>query len=128
MVYTLGIAAAIVIGTLGLYMISLQMGQDLSYARTMAFVGLGFFTVYNAYSSRSFEKSVLRMNPLGNKMLLLGIAGSILSILAVVYIPFMQSIFQTVPIASESWILIMAAGFLVVLAAEFLKRFLPGLR
>ena len=77
MVYTLGIALAIVIGTLWLYTISLQMGQNLNYARTMAFVGLGFFTVYNAYSSRSLEKSVLRTNPFGNKTLLLGIAGSI---------------------------------------------------
>jgi Ca2+-transporting ATPase len=128
LLYTLGIAAAIVTGTLGLYMISLQMGYDLNYARTMAFVGLGFLTVFNAYSSRSFEKSVLRMDPMGNKMLLLGIAGSVLSVLMVVYIPFMQSIFHTVPIASESWILIMAAGFLVVVASETMKRFLPGLR
>ncbi len=128
LLYTLGIAAAIVTGTLGLYVISLQMGYDLGYARTMAFVGLGFLTVFNAYSSRSFEKSVLKMNPMGNKMLLLGIAGSVLSVLMVVYIPFMQSIFHTVPIASESWILIVAAGFLVVVASETMKRLLPGLQ
>jgi Ca2+-transporting ATPase len=128
MIYTLGIASAIVIGTLGLYIASIQMGQDLSYARTMAFVGLGFFTVYNAYSSRSLELSVFRMNPLGNKPLLLGIAASILAILAVVYIPFMQSIFQTTPLTNESWILVLATGFLVVIAAEILKKILPGLK
>ncbi len=128
MVYTLGIAAAIVTGTLSLYMISLQMGQDLSYARTVAFVGLGFFTVYNAYSSRSLEESVLRMNPLGNKTLLLGIAGSILSVLAVVYIPFMQFIFDTRPLTSQSWIFILVTGLLVVMAAEVMKRFFPGMR
>ncbi len=128
MVYTLGIAAVIVTGTLWLYTMSLQMGQNLNYARTMAFVGLGFFTVYNAYSSRSLEKSVLRMNPFSNKTLLLGIAGSILSILAVVYIPFMQSIFQTEPLTPQSWMLVLVAGLPVILAAEVMKRFLPGLR
>jgi Ca2+-transporting ATPase len=128
MIYTLGIAAAIVIGTLGLYLTSLQMGQDLNYARTMAFVGLGFFTVYNAYSSRSLEESVFRMNPLGNKPLLLGIAASILSILAVVYIPFMQSIFNTRPLTQESWMFVLTAGLLVVVAAEVMKRILPGLK
>lgn len=128
MIYTLGIAAAIVIGTLGLYITSLQMGHDLSYARTMAFVGLGFFTVYNAYSSRSLEASVFRMNPLGNKPLLLGIAASILAILAVVYIPFMQSIFNTRPLTSQSWMFVLATGLLVVVAAEIMKRFLPGLK
>jgi Ca2+-transporting ATPase len=104
------------------------MGYDLNYARTMAFVGLGFFTVFNAYSSRSLEKSVLRMEPLGNKALILGITGSVLAILAVVYIPFMQSIFHTVPLASEAWIAVLGTGLLVVLAAEIMKRFLPGLR
>ena len=128
MAYTLGIAAAIVIGTLGLYTISIQMGQNLNYARTMAFVGLGFFTTYNAYSSRSLEKSVLRMNPLSNKTLLLGIAGSVLSILAVVYIPFMQSIFETVPLTLQSWMFILVAGLPVVIATEVMKRFLPGLK
>ncbi|WP_348303384.1 HAD-IC family P-type ATPase [Methanothrix sp.] len=127
MIYTLGIAAAIVAGTLGMYIITLQSNPDLSYARTVAFVGLGFFTVYNAYSSRSLQESVFRMNPLGNKTLLMGIAASILAILAVVYIPFMQFIFETRPLASESWILILITGLVVVLAAEVMKKILSGL-
>ncbi|HOE44916.1 cation-translocating P-type ATPase [Methanothrix soehngenii] len=128
MIYTLGIAATIVAGTLGMYIITLQSNPDLSYARTVAFVGLGFFTVYNAYSSRSLQESVFRMNPLGNKTLLMGIAASILAILAVVYIPFMQFIFETKPLTSESWILILTTGLVVVLAAEVMKKILSGLR
>jgi len=127
MIYTLGIAATIVAGTLGMYIITLQSNPDLSYARTVAFVGLGFFTVYNAYSSRSLQESVFRMNPLGNKTLLMGIAASILAILAVVYIPFMQFIFETRPLSSESWILILITGLVVVLAAEVMKKILSGL-
>jgi len=68
------------------------------------------------------------MNPLGNKTLLMGIAGSIISILAVVYIPFMQSIFQTRPLTSESWVMVLGVGLLVVVAAEVMKKVLPGLR
>ncbi|MGV8089399.1 MAG: cation-translocating P-type ATPase [Methanothrix sp.] len=128
MIYTLGIAAAIVAGTLGMYILTLQSNPDVSYARTVAFVGLGFFTVYNAYSSRSLQESVFRMNPLGNKTLLMGIAASILAILAVVYIPFMQFIFETRPLSSESWILILTTGLVVVLAAEVMKKILSGLR
>jgi Ca2+-transporting ATPase len=127
LVYTLGIAAAIVTGTLGLYTISLQNGFDLSYARTMAFVGLGFFTVYNAYSSRSLKESALRMDPRGNKTLIIGITASVLLILMVVYVPFMQSIFETEPLSVQSWIFILAVGLLVVIAAEVMKRFLPGI-
>ena len=68
------------------------------------------------------------MNPLGNKPLLLGIAASILAILAVVYIPFMQSIFDTRPLTTESWMFVLATGLLVVIVAEIMKRFLPGLK
>jgi Ca2+-transporting ATPase len=127
MAYTLGIAAAIVAGTLTLYFLSYDEA-DPSYARTMAFVGLGFFTVYNAYCSRSLDESIFRMNPLGNKTLLLGIAGSIISILAVVYIPFMQTIFQTRPLTGESWAMVLGIGLLVVLVSEVMKRLMPGLR
>ena len=125
MIYTLGISAAIVVGTLGLYTAALSTGHSLDYARTMAFMGLGFFTVVNAYSSRSLEKSVLRMNPGGNKNLILGIAASILALLAVVYIPFMRSIFGTTVLDAQSWGAILATSLLVILAAEVLKKIVP---
>ena len=128
MIYTLGIAAAIVAGTLGMYIATLQSNADVSYARTVAFVGLGFFTVYNAYSSRSLQESVFSMNPWGNKTLLLGIGLSILAILAVVYIPFMQFIFETRPLTIESWALILATGLLVLLVAEIMKKLLSKWR
>ena len=128
MIYTLGIAAAIVAGTLGMYIATLQSNADVSYARTVAFVGLGFFTVYNAYSSRSLQESVFSMNPWGNKTLLLGIGLSVLAILAVVYIPFMQFIFETRPLTIESWALILATGLLVLLAAEIMKKLLSRWR
>ncbi|MGB4651772.1 HAD-IC family P-type ATPase [Methanothrix sp.] len=128
MIYTLGTAAAIVAGTLGLYITTLQSNADVSYARTVAFVGLGFFTVYNAYSSRSLQESVFSMDPWGNKTLLMGIGLSILAILAVVYIPFMQFIFETRPLTIESWALILATGLLVLLAAEIMKKLLSKWR
>ncbi len=128
LIYTLGTAAAIVSGCLGLYVISLNMNQGLTYARTMAFVGLGLFTAFNAYSSRSLDESLLKLKPLGNKMLILGLAASILAILAAVYLPFMQSIFETAPLKAESWVLVGIVSVLVVLAAEVLKKIVPGLR
>jgi Ca2+-transporting ATPase len=128
LMYTLATAAVIVAGTLGMYIMALGTGQGLAYARTMAFVGLGFFTIYNAYSSRSLEDSVLRMKPWSNRMLVLGIAISMLAILAAVYIPFMQSIFETVPLKAEIWILVAVASLLVISAAEVMKRLIPGMK
>lgn len=128
LIYTLGTAAAIVCGCLGLYVISLNMNQGQTYARTMAFVGLGLFTAFNAYSSRSLDQSLLKLKPWGNKMLILGLVASILAILAVVYLPFMQSIFETAPLKAEAWVLVGIVSVLVVLAAEVLKKIVPGLK
>ena len=126
-IYTLGVAAAVVAGTLGLYIIALQSGESLSYARTMAFVGLGFFTVFNSYSSRFLDESVLKMNPLSNKKLILGIAASVMTVFAAIYLPFLQSIFGTEPLRIDSWLSIIIACVLVILAAEILKKLVPGL-
>jgi hypothetical protein len=40
----------------------------------------------------------------------------------------MQFIFETRPLSSESWILILTTGLVVVLAAEVMKKILSGLR
>jgi len=126
-VYTLGVAAAVVAATLGLYGIALQGGESLSYARTMAFVGLGFFTVFNSYSSRFLDESVLEMNPSSNKKLILGIAASVVTVFAAIYMPFLQSIFGTEPLRIDSWLWIIIASALVMLAAEMLKKLVPSL-
>jgi len=128
MIYTLGISGAIVIGSLGLYALALEAGQDLDYARTVAFMGLGLFTVCNAYCSRSLEVSVLKMNPLTNKKLILGMVASTLALLAVAYVPFMQSIFGTTALEHQSWFMILAASLIVVMVSEALKKAVPMLR
>jgi Ca2+-transporting ATPase len=127
-IYTLGIAVAIVAGSLGLYLFALQQGEDLEYARTLAFAALGTATLYNAYASKSLEESVLKINPLSNKKLLAGIAAAILALLAAIYLPFMQPLFDTVPLRMDSWLAILGVSFLVVIVSEVLKRGLPGLR
>jgi P-type Ca2+ transporter type 2C len=128
LLYTLGTAAAIVTGCLGLYMYSLNLGRDLEYARTMAFACLGLFTVFSAYVNRSLDESVLKMKPLGNKMLIYGILASIVAILAAVYVPFMQNIFQTVPLNKESWIAICIVSSLIIVVGEVLKKVVPGIK
>jgi hypothetical protein len=40
----------------------------------------------------------------------------------------MQSIFETAPLRAESWVLVGIVSVLVVLAAEVLKKIVPGLR
>jgi P-type Ca2+ transporter type 2C len=128
LLYAFGTAVVIAAGCLGLYIMSIYQGQDLSYSRTMAFVGLGFFTVLNAYSSRSLDDSVLKMNPLSNKMLIIGMVASVLAIMAAIYVPFLQKAFDTVPLTTESWGLILTISLLMLVILEVMKKSVPGLK
>lgn len=125
LIYTIGISAVIFIGSLGLYILYLPEG--LEYARTVTFACLGAFTLYNAYSSRSLHDSIFRMDPRKNKKLIAGMLASVVAILCAIYLPFMQSIFETVPLDRDSWLLVLVTSFSVVIAAEALKRFTPNL-
>jgi Ca2+-transporting ATPase len=126
--YTLGISATIFLGSLGVYLLALRGGEEISYARTMTFATLGFFTLYNAYSSRSLHLSVLKIDPRSNKKLLAGIGASTVAILAAIYVPFLQEAFETAALRTESWLIVLGVSFSVVIVAEILKRTVPGLR
>lgn len=120
--YTFGISAVIFIGTLGLYVLSIQSGQPLDQARTTVFAALVIFELYNAYNSRSLRESIFRMSPLTNKKLITGLFASVIALLAAIYLPFMQPLFGTAPLNLESWATILAVASTVIIAAELLKK------
>jgi Ca2+-transporting ATPase len=124
-IYTLTLSTVIFIGSLGLYALALHSGESLSYARTTVFASLVIFELYNAYNSRSLHESFFEMNPMNNKKLIAGLFASLVALLAAVYLPAMQALFETTPLDLESWATILVVSSTVVLAAEFFKRRFP---
>ena len=63
----------------------------------MTFTCFVFFDMFNALTCRSEGKSVLRgeLRVAGNKMFNAAVGGSLMGQMAVVYVPFLQRIFQT---------------------------------
>jgi len=120
--YTLGISAVIFIGTLGLYALSLRGGASVEGARTTVFAALVIFELYNAYNSRSLRDSFFKMDPRTNKKLAAGLAASLAGLLVAIYLPFMQRLFDTIPLNASSWIAILVAASAVVVVAEIFKR------
>ncbi|NYT01420.1 MAG: cation-translocating P-type ATPase [Methanosarcinales archaeon] len=127
LIYTFGVSSAIFLGALALFVQSYRAGESLEHARTMAFAAMGVAVIYNSYSSRSLHQSILRLNPRGNVKLLGGIVASALAILAAIYLPLFQRLFETAPLSLESWIQVAATTLVVVLVAEVLKKALPEL-
>ena len=91
-------AFVIMIGTICVYIREMSLDSSVT-ARdtTMTFTCFVFFDMFNALNCRSEAKSVLRreLKITGNKMFNYAVGGSLMGQMAVVYVPFLQRIFQT---------------------------------
>ncbi|KAK9475377.1 uncharacterized protein V1510DRAFT_409041 [Dipodascopsis tothii] len=92
-------AVFIVIGTLFVYRLEMKDGVVTSRDTTMTFTCFVFFDMFNALACRSEGKSVFKIGLFSNKIFNLAVAGSLLGQAAVIYVPFLQRIFQTEALA-----------------------------
>jgi len=81
-------------------------GHDLDLARTMAFTALVFIQLFYVFDCRSERYSIFELGFLSNPYLVGAVACSMLMQLAVIYIPFFQRTFKTVPLETGHWIII----------------------
>jgi Ca2+-transporting ATPase len=89
--------------------------------QTLVFTTLAFLQIGQALAVRSFRDSVFQISPWSNK-LLLGMVVLVFGLqLAVVYIPFLQDIFNTVPLSTEELALSLGLGTLAFWGIELEK-------
>ena len=96
-----------------------EHGIDL--AETMAFVTLALAELPIAYTARSERYALLRLGPFSNRWMQYAVGLSILLILAVIYVPFLNRPFNTVPLTLEHWEVILPLIAVPALAAEVSK-------
>jgi len=118
----IGVAAIILIGILPLFYWAQNGEEALVKARTMAFTTLVMFEMFNAFNCRSEKHSIFKVGPLSNRFLVAAVITSILMQLAVIYVPFFNGLFKTVPLGLFDWVLILAISSTVLLAVEIGKR------
>jgi Ca2+-transporting ATPase len=90
-------------------------------AESMAFVTLSASELLRAYTARSERASLFRLGVFSNKYMQYAVILSIVLLLAVVYIPFLQPIFNTVPLGVREWSLILPLLLVPSVAAEITK-------
>ncbi|MBK8045704.1 MAG: cation-translocating P-type ATPase [Anaerolineales bacterium] len=83
------------------------------YAQTLAFTTLVFAQLFNAFNARSSEASVFH-HLFTNKWLWGAVALGALLQIAVVYMPFLQRPFGTVPLDAVDWAVCIGAASLVL--------------
>lgn len=93
---------------------------SMPYAQTMAFTTLVFFQLFNALNARSDELSAFT-GLFANKWLWLALAVSAALQVAVIYTPFLQQAFGTVPLSATDWLICVGVGSTVLWLRELVK-------
>ncbi len=116
---------AITSATLIAYALGLRMGNQQT-AETMAFVTLSLSELLRAYTARSERYPLLKMGMFKNKWMNVAVAASVALVLAVIYIPFLNVIFDTIPLTLVEWEEIIPLLLLPSVAAEVVKYIVTG--
>lgn len=109
--------------TLGGFFLGLSQG-GISEARSVAFTVLSFSELLRAYTSRSEFYSVFRIGVFSNKYMQYAVLASVVLLLVVIYVPFLNPIFDTKPLTLVDWAEIIPLVLLPSVAAEVTKVFL----
>ena len=97
------------------------MGGSIERARVIAFSTTIFAQNVHAFNVRSNRYSLFQIGLLTNPWLLVAFGVVILSELAVIYVPFLQPIFKTVPLTAQDWVIVVGLGVMPLIVVEFIK-------
>ena len=89
--------------TLGAYFLGMNTDPEhVEFAETMAFVTLSCSELLRAYTARSEYFPLLKIGVFTNKWMNIAVASSLVLILAVIYVPFLNNVFDTLPLGVSS--------------------------
>jgi Ca2+-transporting ATPase len=105
--------------TLAAYFIGLAYVPEA--AKTMAFVTLSFSELLRAFTARSENYPIFKVGLFTNKAMNWGVLLSMVLLLSVVYLPFLNQVFNTVPLVWVEWQYVLPLLFVPAVAAELTK-------
>jgi Ca2+-transporting ATPase len=105
------------------FRIGLSWGGDI-LAQSMAFVTLSISELARAYTSRSERYALWGIGIFSNPYMQYAVAASLVLLGMVVYVPFLQPIFNTVPLGMREWGVMLPLIFVPSIAAELAKWYM----
>jgi Ca2+-transporting ATPase len=98
--------------------------NHLAGAQTIAFATLICSELLRAYTARSERHPLFRIGVFKNHAMQYAVGTSMVLLLLVVYVPFLQKVFGTVPLGPGDWLVMTPLFLLASVAAELTKAFL----
>ncbi len=106
-----------------LYWGLLHLGYPADEVQTFIFASFGTYSLFLAFSVRSLDKSIFNYPFFSNHFLIFGVFVGIFLMASAVYVPFLQTIFETVSL-SFYWVLgVVGVGVLNIILIELGKWF-----
>ncbi len=96
---------------------------DLTHIRTIVFTALTLDSLLYIFSVRSMRSSLWHMNFFENKMMIASVLTGFSLQVLVVYTPFLQQAFKTVPLSFSNWALAFGFSSLKLICIEITKYF-----
>lgn len=115
---------AVMVITVLLVFVYFYRAESLAKAQTMAFLTIIMFRLFEVFACRSLTQNVARIGILKNKWLLGAVALSFSIVLLTLYVPFMNQIFDTIPISAlelVSIILLSSIGAIAIEISKYIK-------
>ena len=110
---------AISLAVLAAFQIGLEAGE--AHARTMAFATLSISELLRAYTSRSERYSLWAIGVFSNKWMQWAVLSSLVVLLAIIYVPFLDPIFGTTFLTGQDWLIMLPLILIPSVAAELNK-------
>ncbi len=125
---TVGISVVAVVDAIAILLV-FSLGIDrypgrIEAAQTMAFVTLSVSELVRAYTARSEYLSIFKIGVFSNRWMVGATVVSFLLVLAVVYVPFLQPFFYTIPLTPGDWRFMLPFFFASPIAMELVKIYI----
>jgi Ca2+-transporting ATPase len=115
-------ATAIMVTVLIGFRIGLSRYPDsLLHAQTMAFATLSISELLRAYTARSEHHNIWQVGVFSNKYMQIAVLSSLAILLAILYIPFLQTIFGTAALTLPDWLMLTPLILVPSIVAEITK-------
>ncbi len=99
-------------------------GVDVQTAETMAFVTLSLCELFRAYTVRSERLSIFTIGVFSNRYMQYAVGFSILLLLLVTGVPFLQPIFNTHFMSLKEWSIVVGLALIPAVSEEIFKAYL----
>jgi Ca2+-transporting ATPase len=98
--------------------------ENIRTAETMAFMTLSLCELFRAYTVRSEKVSLFRIGIFSNKWMQYAVGSSIILLLLVCVVPFLQGIFNTHFMSGPEWTVVLALSLIPAISEEITKFYL----